>query len=150
MMTPTDDPIAFRVFNEIGIIAQLSRTEFERVMPDGLKLSQFMVLNHLTRLGGDWNQSRLASAFQVTKGAMTNTIQRLENRNFVKVVADPTDGRGKLVSITGAGRAARADCLQKLAPVLSQLLATIPADEFAAALPFLERLRVHLDENRNE
>jgi DNA-binding MarR family transcriptional regulator len=149
MTTPTQGPIAFRVFNEIGIIGQLSRTEFERVMPAGLKQSQFMVLNHLTRLGGEWNQSRLANAFQVTKGAMTNTIQRLESRGFINVAPDPTDGRGKLISITDAGRAARAECLEKLTPVLAELLATFPEDEFAAALPFLERLRIHLDAKRD-
>ena len=39
----------FRFFNEIGIIEQLSRNAFERVMPGGMKLSQFTVLNHFVR-----------------------------------------------------------------------------------------------------
>jgi hypothetical protein len=45
----SEDPLAFRVFNEIGIIEQLSRNLFERVLPDGLTLPQFTVLNHFVR-----------------------------------------------------------------------------------------------------
>src|SRR3712207_5255456 len=55
------DPLAFRVFNEIGIIEQLSRTMFERVMPDGLTVPQFSVLNHFVRLGGERSPAQLAS-----------------------------------------------------------------------------------------
>ncbi|KAA2236856.1 hypothetical protein [Salinarimonas soli] len=47
----TSAPLAFRVFNEIGIVERLSRTMFDRVMPDGLALPQFVVLNHFVRLG---------------------------------------------------------------------------------------------------
>ena len=79
-MEPTKDPISFRFFTEIGIIEQLARNRLERGLPDGLKISQFSVLNHLVRLGGEWSPARLARAFQVTKGAMTNTLQRLEKR----------------------------------------------------------------------
>ena len=73
-------PVIFHVFNEIGIIEQLARNVFEQVLPDGLKVSQFSILNHFVRLGDDKNPVDLARAFQVTKGAMTNTLQRLEGR----------------------------------------------------------------------
>nr|MBC8240058.1 MarR family transcriptional regulator [Alphaproteobacteria bacterium] len=89
MVEPTEDPLAFRFFTEIGIIEQLARNRLERVLPDGLKVSQFIVLNHLVRLGGEWNPARLAAAFQVTKGAMTNNLQRLEQRRLVQVLANP-------------------------------------------------------------
>ena len=67
MAEPIKDPLAFRLFVEIGIIEQLARNQLEREMPDGLKVSQFGVLNHLDRLGGEWSPARLANAFQVTK-----------------------------------------------------------------------------------
>ena len=69
MVEPAEDPPAFRLFTEIGIIEQLARNRLERGLPDGLKVSQFVVLNHLVRLGGEWSPARLANAFQVTKGA---------------------------------------------------------------------------------
>lgn len=43
------DRVAFRVMNEIGIIDQLGTTLFERAMPHGLTLPQFIVLNHFVR-----------------------------------------------------------------------------------------------------
>ena len=46
---PANDPLAFRVMNEIGIISQLGATLFERVMPDGMTLAQFTVLNRFVQ-----------------------------------------------------------------------------------------------------
>ena len=60
-----DDPLVFAFFNEIGIIEQLARNAFERVMPDGLRLPHFSVLNHFVRLGGERSPGELARAFQV-------------------------------------------------------------------------------------
>jgi len=132
----------------VGIIEQLARNRVERNLPYGLKLSQFSVLNHFVRLGGQWAPARLARAFQVTEGAMTNTIQRLEALGFVEVVPDPRDGRGKLVAITEAGRAAHAHSLAALAPDLATIQSEFGTEAFETTIPFLERLRVYLDENR--
>lgn len=148
-MEPPDDPIAFRLFTEIGIIEQLVRNRLERSLPDDLKMSQFVVLNHLVRLGGEWNPARLASAFQVTKGAMTNTLQRLEKRGLLRVVADPNDGRGKLVSITEAGRKMRAVCLECIGPLLTDLSKVLSEAEYSLALPILEKVRRYLDTHRS-
>ena len=145
---PPGDPVAFAVLNEIGIIEQLARNRFERTMPDGLKLPHFSVLNHLVRLGGEWSPVRLARAFQVTKGAMTNTLQRLEARGLIEIRPDPADGRGKLVSITHEGRRARDAAVGALAPALGKLRAAIPDEDFARALPFLTQLRTYLDQER--
>ena len=65
--------LLFTLFNEIGIGNQLSSTRFERALPKGLTTSQFSVLNNFVRLGGTRSPKQLANAFQVTKGAMTNT-----------------------------------------------------------------------------
>lgn len=142
-------PVIFRVFNEIGIIEQLARNVFEKVLPDGLKVSQFSVLNHFVRLGDDKNPVDLARAFQVTKGAMTNTLQRLEVRGLVVITPDPTDGRAKRVRITEDGRRVRDQAIAALGPALSTLGTAFGDDEFRAALPFLERLRSHLDSARD-
>lgn len=145
----TDDPPLFRFFNEIGIIEQLARNRLERVLPDGLKISQFTVLNHLVRLGGEWSPARLAAAFQVTKGAMTNSVQRLEARGLVRVVDDPGDGRRKLVSITAAGRRMREQCVRATRPQLLEMQQQFDQARIAQALPLLEEIRVYLDTNRS-
>ena len=138
----------FRLFNEIGIIAQLSGNQFERVLPEGMSMAQFSVLNHFVRLGGAWSPSRLAAAFQVTKGAMTNTLQRLEGQGFVKIVADKSDARAKLVEITDTGRRAREEAIRATGPIFAGLSGLVSPADVKAALPFLESLRKVLDANR--
>ena len=145
---PRDDPEVFRFFNEIGIIEQLARDSFERVLPRGLTLSQFGGLNHFTRLGHEKSPLQLARAFQVTKEAMTNTLKRLERRGLIQVRRHPRDGRGKLVSITADGRRARARAVAAVGPLLAELEARFRGAEFAAALPFLARVRAYLDAAR--
>ena len=146
---PPDDPVVFEVFNEIGIIEQLARNRFERVLPHGMTLSQFSVLNHFARLGGEKSPLALARAFQVTKGTMTNTLQRLEARGFVAVRPDPADGRAKLVSLTTAGRAARDASVAALAPQIAELERSLSTQGFAGALPWLRELRRYLDNARD-
>ncbi|WP_085340945.1 MarR family winged helix-turn-helix transcriptional regulator [Aquidulcibacter paucihalophilus] len=146
---PDFTTIAYTFFNEIAIIDQLGRNRFERVLPDGLSIAGFSLLNHFVRLNKTQDTpSQLARAFQVTKGAMTNTIHRLEALGLVTIIADPRDGRGKLVSITEDGRAARHDAIARLGPSLQQLAGLIDQQELEALVPTLMKLRAILDANR--
>ena len=148
-MDSTKDQVGFQFLTEVGIVEQLARNQLERSLPDGLKMAQFGVLNHLVRLGGEWSPVRLAKAFQVTKGAMTNTLQRLEKRKLVQIRDDETDGRKKRVSITEAGRVVRQRCVECVAPQLAEISREIPDAELLIALPVLEKLRKHLDTHRS-
>lgn len=144
---PRDRPDV-RVMTEIGIIAQLSTARLDRTLPDGLSAAQFGVLTHFMRRGGTETPAKLAKAFQVTKGAMTNTLQRLEAQGFVQIVGDETDGRRKLVTLTDEGARAFNGGLAAMKPHLDAMRGAFTEDEFKAALPFLQALRVWLDENR--
>lgn len=145
-----DVDIAFETFNEIGIIAQLSGAAFERVLPEGLSLAGFGVLNNFVRLGREAQRpSQLARNFQVTKGAMTNTLQRLEAAGFITLSPDPDDGRGKIARITRAGRAAREKAIAQMAPVTLEFLSVFPGAELKKMLPTLTRLRKALDAARD-
>lgn len=147
--SPPDDPIPFQFFNEVGIIEQLARSAFQRVLPDGLTLPQFNVLNHFVRLGGEKSPLDLARAFQVTKGAMTNTLQRLEAQGLIAVRPDPGDGRGKLVSITPLGRQRRERAIAALGPLVEDLLGRVELAHMTDALPGLRQVRQALDEARD-
>ncbi len=149
MAKKTNDPLMFQFFTEIGIIEQLARAQFENVLPDGLKISQFSVLNHLVRLGDNQSPVQLAKAFQVTKGAMTNTVQRLESRGLVTVIADPSDGRGKHICLTAKGRACREKCIHNVEPFMKELEDSLGKKSFASAMPVLQQLRQTLDTIRN-
>jgi DNA-binding MarR family transcriptional regulator len=131
----------------VGIIEQLARNRFERAQADGLRLPHFTVLNHLVRLGDGRTPGQLARAFQLTKATMTNTLQRLEARGFIRVEADPEDGRGKRVFLTEAGRARRQAAVAALARDLAALDAT-PGLDAPALLPGLGLLRAALDKAR--
>ena len=149
MPNPPDDPPVFRFFTEIGIIEQLARNAFERVMPGGLTLSQFSVLNHFTRRGGAQSPLSLARAMQVSKGTMTNTLQKLEAKGLISMAPDPVDGRGKQVSLTETGLALRQAAVAALAPDLESLIAAFGERRFARATPFLSAVREYLDRARD-
>jgi DNA-binding MarR family transcriptional regulator len=144
------EPIAFRVLNEIGIIDQLGTTLFERSMPHGLTLPQFVVLNHFVRLGGDRSPHDLATAMQVTKATMTSTLHRLEAKGFITSSPDPKDGRGKRIAITDRGRSARDESIKAIEQDLIDMEAAIGREQFQAAIPFLVSLRTFLDRRRSD
>ena len=143
------DPIAFRVMNEIGIIDQLGTTVFERSMPHGLTMPQFIVLNHFVRLGGDRSPLALAGAMQVSKATMSSTLHRLEAKGFITSAPDPNDGRAKRIAITLLGRRAREDAIRAIGPELTEMETVIGRGPMEAALPFLVALRSFLDSRRN-
>lgn len=139
-----------RALTQIGIIAQLNDNALSRVLEDGLSLAGFSVLHHFViRNVEGQSPLSLANAFQVTKGAMTNTLQRLEAKKYVTLEPDPADGRAKIVRITRAGRAARDRALAAIAPEIAGLLGEIKGTEFAAALPFLTKLKDVMDRRRD-
>jgi DNA-binding MarR family transcriptional regulator len=150
MSDSSGDPPAFVVFNEIAIIEHLSRTAAERVLPAGLSMAGFSVLNHMIRLGHDrQSPAQIAGAVQVTRGAMTGTLKRLEAEGWIEVGPDERDGRSKTVRVTAAGREAREAALTALTPIFADLLTRIDGAELAAILPTLRKLRQILDAARD-
>lgn len=144
------DPLSYRVFNEIGIIDQLTSHAFSQVLPGRMTIAQFGVLNHFVRLGHDFRTpAQLASAFQVSRPTMTSTLSRLEREGLVAIVSDPDDGRGKRVSITAQGRRIRDECVARLGEPLAEVEARIPSQLFEQLLPLLTRLRQILDQMRD-
>ncbi|MGO4834140.1 MarR family winged helix-turn-helix transcriptional regulator, partial [Rhizobiaceae sp. 2RAB30] len=110
---------------------------------------QFVVLNHLARLGGEWTPLRLANAMQLTKGAMTNTLGHLSRKGYVAIRPDDRDGRSKLVTLTAEGRAARDAAVAAVAPELAALVEGVSAELLAEAIPPLETVRKFLDRRRD-
>ncbi len=82
----------FTLFNEVGIIGQLSGSLFERRLPDGFLVSHFSVLNHLVRLGEGKTPLDLARAFQVPKTTMTHTLAGLEGAGLIRFAPNPRTG----------------------------------------------------------
>ena len=139
---------AFEFFNEIGIISQLGSNRMQRALPHGLNQSQFSVLNWFVRVDDVATPSRLASAFQVTRGAMTNTLTKLSSKGFIAMEPDPASGRSKIVTLTKAGREARNSAIAALGTDLNDFLEAFPAARLQKVLPLLREARAYLDAAR--
>jgi DNA-binding MarR family transcriptional regulator len=140
---------AYAFFNEINIIAQLSANQMDRQMPAGLNQSQFSVLNWFVRVDDIATPGRLAKAFQVSKGAMTNTLSKLAAKGFVSITTDPTSGRRKLVRLTPSGRRARDAAVAATFPLLEAFLEEFDIARIRRQLPQLQRIRAYLDAARD-
>ena len=139
------DPLAVALFGEILMVDQLARNRLSRALPKGMELSHFTVLNHLANVNAERSPAQLASAFHVTRGAMTNTLSKLEWAGYVHIRPDWEDARRKLVVISPAGRRARDLALQAIEPVIADVVGSIGSEKVRAALPVLRELRQRLD-----
>ena len=146
-MRLNQDPRTFTVFTEIKIIEQLANLRIQRALPEGLQVSHFAVLNHFSNLGGEKTPAQLAKVFQVTKGAMTNTIARLEEFGCVRVRSDSADKRRKIVSLTAKGQRIREEAMASVGPVLGEITEGFGRDRMRQMLPFLRDLRIFLSAN---
>jgi len=140
----------FTYFNEIGIISQLSTVLFEQSLSEGLTLSQFSVLNWFVRVDVEATPGRLARAFQVTGGAMTNTLKKLESKGLVKVEPDKNSGRRKRVTMTRKGNQVRDGAIKAVAPLLRDFSERFPVEKLGRQTLQLAKVREYLDERRSE
>lgn len=145
-MTEAVDPLAATLFSEVFMADQLARNRISRVLPKGMEISHFSVLNHLAHINEERTPAQLAATFHVTRGAMTNTLSKLVWVGHVHIRPDWDDARRKFVAISPAGRAARDAALAAFMPVISDIVRDIGADKVRAALPVLRELRIRLED----
>ena len=145
----SDAQLMFDVLNEIGIIAQLSRSLLESRLGNGLTQHHFGALNHLVRLGDGRTPLEMARAFQVPKTSMSHTLAGLEKRELIRMVPNPQDGRGKLIYLTEAGRVLRDNAIHTITPDIMTMIPQFGADDASTALPLLRKLRALLDNARD-
>ena len=144
MQERTED-IAVALFGELFTADQLARTRISKVLPRGMELSHFSVLNHLAGIGDERSPAQLARAFHVTRGAMTNTLAKLEWAGHIHIRPDWDDARRKFVAISPSGRAARDAAVQAIAPLIAEVVQALGADRVRSVLPVLRELRTRLE-----
>lgn len=133
--------IAVALFSEIITTDQLVRNRLSKVMPKGMELSHFSVLNHLDFVADERTPAQLAKAFHVTRGAMTNTLNKLEWAGYIHIRPDWDDARRKLVAISPAGQRAREEAIAAISPVIAEVVEQLGEERVRAALPVLRGLR---------
>jgi DNA-binding MarR family transcriptional regulator len=139
--------LAISLFSEILTIDQLARSRLAKVLPKGMELSHFSVLNHLARIGLERTPAQLAKTFHLTRGAMTNTLSKLEIAGYVHIRPDWDDARRKLVAISPAGRQARDAAIAGILPMIQGTIGNMETDRVRSTLPFLRELRAQLEKD---
>jgi len=144
-MNDTNEALSVALFSELFMADQLARNRLSRALPKGMELSHFSVLNHLARTNEEKSPAQLARTFHVTRGAMTNTLAKLEWAGHIHVRPDWDDARRKFASISPSGRRARDAALQVIAPIVAEVVDAIGADKVRSAIPVLRAVRARLD-----
>lgn len=138
------DSLAVSLFSEIIAVDQLTRGTLGKVLPKGMELSHFSVLNHLHHAGGERTPAQIARTLHLTRGAMTNTLGKLEWAGWVHVRPDWDDARKKLVSISPAGVSARHAAAAAITPLVAGVVAELGAERVRVALSVLREVRGRL------
>ncbi|WP_145105297.1 MarR family winged helix-turn-helix transcriptional regulator [Cereibacter sediminicola] len=145
-MAERNEELAVALFGELFMADQLARNRLSKVLPKGMELSHFGVLNHLARAAEERTPAQLARAFHVTRGAMTNTLAKLEWAGHVHIRPDWDDARRKFVSISPSGRSARDAAVAAIAPLIAEVVEALGAERVRAVLPVLREMRTRFEE----
>ena len=96
------------VIRVMALYRRFSREATRALEPLGLELWEYDVLSALRRQGAPYALPAmgLARETDLSSGAMTNRIDRLEERGFVRREADEHDRRSVIVLLTPGGRKA--------------------------------------------
>ncbi len=146
-MTESNDSLSVALLSEIFMADQLARNRLSKALPKGMELSHFSVLNHLARSGTDKTPAQLARTFHVTRGAMTNTLGKLEWAGHVHIRPDWDDARRKFVTISPSGRAARDAAMAAITPIVADVVTQIGSEKVRAVLPVLREVRTRFDDS---
>jgi len=133
------------LFGEILALDQLVRNRLAKVLPKGMELSHFSVLNQLSHTKVERTPAQIAKSFRLTRGAITNTLNKLELSGYVHVRPDWEDARRKMVSISPAGIAARNNALIAVTPIINELAHEMGEERLKAIVPILRELRQKLE-----
>ena len=138
------DPYNFAsliLFSEISTVDQLIRAQISKSLPDGMAISHLSVLNHLSSMKNERTPMQLAKSFHVTKGAMTNTLSKLETSGYIHVRPDWNDARRKQVTISKSGIEAQRGAINSIKPVLTKVINRLGQAKAASVLPIIRELR---------
>ena len=137
----SESSLAVSLFGEILALDQLVRNRLAKVLPKGMELSHFSVLNQLSHTKTERTPAQIAKSFRVTRGAITNTLNKLELSGYIHVRPDWDDARRKMVSISPAGIVARNNALTAVTPIINELVSEMGEERLKAIVPILRELR---------
>jgi DNA-binding MarR family transcriptional regulator len=138
----------------IGRISRLSRvleSNVDQVFASyDLTRGGFDVLAALRRSGPPYRLSptELYNSLLISSGAMTNRVDRLEDRKLVVRVPDPSDRRGVLVALTPKGRNLVDNIIETHLENEQRLLSHLNTLERQDLAQLLKKLLVNLEDSQ--
>ena len=129
------------LFSEISTVDQLIRAQISKSLPNGMAISHLSVLNHLSSMKNERTPMQLAKSFHVTKGAMTNTLSKLETSGYIHIRPDWDDARRKQVTISKSGIEAQRGAINSITPVLTKVINRLGQSKANSVLPIIRELR---------
>ena len=93
----------------MGLSRRIKRMMEETCAEHGLTWGEWKLLGYLLRQAGPTRRAspgQLAERLELSSGAMTNRLDRLEEAGLIERLRDPDDRRGVQVELTAAGREA--------------------------------------------
>ena len=140
-----DGLITVALFSEVLASEQLMRGRLSRALPKGMELSHFVMLDYLSCQNRERSPAELARTFNLTKGALTNTLGKLEKYGYIHIRPDWDDARKKLVLISDSGGRVRDESVLAITPVLENVMSKMDKNRLRDGLRFLRELREALD-----
>ncbi|AXI49771.1 MULTISPECIES: MarR family winged helix-turn-helix transcriptional regulator [Sulfitobacter] len=144
-MTENRNSLAITLISELLSADQRMRNRLTRALPKGMEISHFSVLNNLAWHDGEKTPAQLAETFNVTRGAMTNTLNKLVWAGYVHIRPDWDDARRKMVAISPAGRNARDHAIRQISPLINDVADDLGEAQVRATLDTLRALRRQLE-----
>lgn len=135
-----------------GIRRRLHRMLDETLAEFGLTDGEWKALTHL-QMGAPPHRKpvgKLAKWADLSSGAMTNRIDRLEEAGLVKRVPDPEDRRGVLVELTDAGLRTWEESVSAQAEKESLIASALSEDEKKQLNALLRRLMIEFEKREPE
>ncbi|MDH3363035.1 MAG: MarR family transcriptional regulator [Gammaproteobacteria bacterium] len=138
------------VIRVMSLYRAFVRQATEALEPLGLELFEYDALSALRRQGKPYAlpATRLASATGLSSGAMTNRVDRLEQRGLVRRRRDENDRRGVVVSLTARGRRAIDKAIQLRLDAADESLRSINSRERKELADLLRKVRPAAEEHR--
>jgi len=120
------------------------RQATEALAPLNLELFEYDVLSALRRQGRPYGlpATGLAKETGLSSGAMTNRIDKLEERGLVSRNPDKSDRRAVIVSLTSEGRRTIDDAIQLRLDAADESLQGLSAQEIGNLASLLRKVRL--------
>jgi len=125
-----------------GLSRRIHRMLDETLADQGLSNGEWKVLCALHQAGAPYRRSpgQLSERAELSSGAMTNRLDRMEEAGLVRRLRDPSDRRGVHVELTDKGKRAHRKSVQTQAAKEALVASALSDDEKVQLNGLLRRL----------